>query len=171
MEEQESEAIVKALEADRLRAEDYLLHYDDKRKEYTAHKKMALEVLQSHSSGGHGSLPGKPTENAAIRSADYDNESDEYKWLFAVAVVQNMISERKKIFLDVRRRAESQANKINGKVSWIPWVYTEYGNIVAERYKNASNRSERTMQSWWRELIERVRLIYLKKKSAKNKNF
>lgn len=172
MEPKENDAwILEALAVDRAWAEHVLLHYDELLKDYEKRKAVALIVMQSNVSGGHGSLPGKPTENTAIRSADYDERSNDYQWLRAVRIVEESLSERKKIFLEVRRRAEKQAQKVNGKVSWVSWTYTEYENIMVKRYKKVSNRSERTMRAWWQELVEEVRLVYLKRKSQKNKNF
>lgn len=163
----EARKIAQALEEDKAWAEYALLNYDALYKDYERRKQAALIVLQGAMSGGRGSLPGKPTENMAVRAADYDMRSNDYAWLSAVRIVESSLSKRKKIFLNVRRQAEKHVGRVNGKVPWVAWTYVEYGKILDKRYKKVSNCSERTMKTWWRELVEQVRLVYLKKSKKK----
>ena len=50
-----------AIEEDKKTASDYLLHYAEKMKDYKAAKAEALSRGKGEG-GGHGSMPGAPTE-------------------------------------------------------------------------------------------------------------
>ena len=151
-----------AIDLDKRMASDYLLHYDEKLREYKERKKDALSVKRSEG-GGHSSQPGAPTEQAAIASIAYDEKHDEYYWLKAVEFLQRSMGERKSMFLKCRREADRQLAKAKGHKPWVTLTQTLFTSAIEKRFFDNGNWiSERTVRTYWQSMCSRVVDIHLR---------
>ena len=165
--EQREQEIVKGMEQDRKTAEKFVLNYDNERKTYDDRKQEWLNANNAPAGGkvgGKTNLPGSPTENAAIKVAQYDMEHPEYLWLRAVEIALKTFGERKRIFITVRREADRKAQSYHGKKSWVVFAQRRYSEEIAKRYifDDGGWVSERTIIKWWQQVLERVVEIYLR---------
>ena len=155
----------KDIENDKKTAEVYLLHYPDRLKEYRMRKAGALAKRRNDSGGGGGSMPGAPTEQAAVASISYDERHDEYYWLKAVEVVQRVIGERKSIFLACRREADRRNSHARGQKPWVITTQMLFVEALGERFFDSGQWvSERTVRRYWRDIISKVANIHLRLK-------
>lgn len=167
--EQREQEIVKGMEQDRKTAERFVLNYDNERKEYEDKKQEWLNAnnaLAGEKVGGKTNLPGSPTENAAIKVAQYDMEHPRYLWLRAVEIALKTFGERKRIFIVVRCEAEAKAQIYHGKKSWVVYTQRRFAEELAKRYINDGGNwvSERTIKKWWAQILQRVVEIHLRLK-------
>ena len=177
---EEGLAIIREIDADRRTAERYLLHYPELLKEYETARRVAVKgdpvvdagqppVMapfpdpekgrEENVGGGRGNLPGNPTANRALRSVSYDERQDAYTWLKAVEIVQRSLGERKNIFIDIRRNAEAKAMEVKaqGRPGWVVYCQMQYQSAMEERFlERAQHVSEKTIKTWWGQLIGRV---------------
>ena len=152
------------IEEDKKTASEYLLHYAEKLKEYKAAKADELSKGKSEG-GGHGSMPGAPTEQAAVASVAYDEKHDAYYWLKAVEVVQRAIGERKSIFLACRRDAEKYNEHVKGQRPWVAMTQMLFVRAIERRFFDSGSWiSEKTVRLYWRELIAKVVDLHLRLK-------
>lgn len=167
--EQREQEIVKGMEQDRKTAEQFVLNYDNKRKTYDDRKQEWLNANNAPAGekvGGKTNLPGSPTENAAIKVAQYDMEHPEYLWLRAVEIALKTFGERKRIFITVRREADRRAQSYHGKKSWVVFTQRRYSEEIAKRYifDEGGWVSDRTIKKWWALILDRVVEIHLRLK-------
>ena len=152
------------IEEDKKTASEYLLHYAEKLKEYKAAKADELSKGKSEG-GGHGSMPGAPTEQAAVASVAYDEKHDAYYWLKAVEVVQWAIGERKSIFLACRREAEKYNEHVKGQRPWVVMTQMLFVQAIERRFFDSGNWiSDYTVRKYWHEIIAKVVDIHLRLK-------
>ena len=123
---------------DRKKAEFMLLNYVEELKTYRLKRE---EYVRGTVQGGGGNLPGHPTEAEALRGVKFDETYPAYTWLRAVEFVERGLSERKRIFLDARRKA-SRDKTGRGRRAWL-------------------------VQEMWRYVIDRVVEAYLKLEQKK----
>lgn len=151
-----------AIDADRRKASEMLLHYEQKLADYKAQKEDDLSRNKPHG-GGHGSMPGAPTEAEAVASVSYDEKHDEYYWLKAVEIVQKAIDERKSMFLKCRREADRQLAKAKGHKPWVTLTQTLFTSAIEKRFFDNGNWiSERTVRTYWQSMCSRVVDIHLR---------
>ena len=177
---EEGMAIIREIESDRRTAERYLLHYHQLLKEYEKEKRVALggepvvdngqppviePVEEENLGGGRSSLPGKPTEAKAVRSATYDERHEAYAWLKAVEIVQRSLGERKNIFIEIRRSAETNAMgaKTQGRPGWVAFCQMRYQAAMEERFLDGARYvGERTIREWWNQIIGKVSDVHMR---------
>ena len=56
------------------------------------------------------------------------------RWLITVEMVQEMLGPKKRLFLELRRRAAHQHKTVNGREVWRNYVQTHYANNMAKHY-------------------------------------
>ena len=153
-----------AIDLDKRMASDYLLHYDEKLREYKERKKDALSAKRSEG-GGHSSQPGAPTEQAAIASIAYDEKHDEYYWLKAVEFLQRSMGEHKNMFLRCRREVDRRNEKAKGQKAWVDQTQTLFVDALERRFfDNGQWVSGRTVRRYWHEIIMKAVDIHLRLK-------
>ncbi|BEU87445.1 hypothetical protein TAMA11512_09090 [Selenomonas sp. TAMA-11512] len=153
------------IRADRKRAESMLLNYAEEMKVY--HLKREEYVRGMPAQGGGGNLPGNPTQAEALRGVQFDETYHAYTWLRAVEFVERGLSERKRIFLDARRRA-SRGRANRGRRAWLVVTQRLYCDAMRERFLNTEFFvSERTLQEMWRYVVDRTVEAYLKLEQKK----
>ena len=165
MTNEEGTGVMRAIECDRKTAALYLLHYEERKADYEAARDEYLKK-DGRAGGARGSLPGKPTETLAVKGADYDLQHDEYFWLQAVAIAERTLSDRRLIFLQVRREAEQKKGHLgfrSGRKAWRAYVQAVFPERVEERYwQSEKPLYVSTMQRWWDEMVNTVMLAHSK---------
>ena len=144
---------------DRKQAEAMLLNYTEELKTYRLKRE---EYVRGTVQGGGGNLPGHPTEAEALRGVNFDETYPAYTWLRAVEFVERGLSERKRIFLDARRKA-SRDKAGRGRRAWLVRTQMMYCEAMRERFLNSEFFvGEAVLKDMWRYIIDRVVEAYLK---------
>jgi hypothetical protein len=158
--------IIDSMKNDRMIAEEYLLAYEDKKQEYEDRRAEYLNrniPFDNNMGGGKGNLPGHPVEIAAIRAVQYNMNHDEYLWLKAADITLKTYGERKRIFISCRQEADRHARRWRGRKSWIIYTQRRYNEEIEKRFINARGWvSERTIHTWWAQIVDRVVQIHLR---------
>ena len=149
---------------DRKRAESMLLNYTEELKTYRMQRE---EYVNGGAAGKGGNLPGHPTEAEALRGIEFDETYSAYTWLRAVEFVERGLSERKRIFLDARRKASRQKAG-RGRRAWLVLTQRLYCEAIRERFLNSEFFvSENVLKEMWRYVVDRVVEAYLKLEQKK----
>ena len=144
---------------DRKQAESMLLNYTEELKTYRLQRE---EYVRGTPAQGGGNLPGHPTETEALRGVKFDETYPAYTWLRAVEFVERGLSERKRIFLDARRKA-SRDKAGRGRKAWLVRTQMMYCDAMRERFLNTEFFvSERSLRAMWQYVVDRVVEAYLK---------
>jgi len=151
-------------------AEYFLLNYDVEMQSYENAKSESKFLPCAHdeiSGARRGTMAGHPTEANAIKNINFDEHYPAYTWLKAVEIVQRGLGERKRIFLNVRRRANAR-HKGRGKQAWVAYVQQHYISALQERYFSEMEYiGERTIHAWWSDMIRRVVEIHCRLETAR----
>ena len=151
---------------DRKQAESMLLNYTEELKTYRLQRE---EYVRGTPAQGGGNLPGHPTETEALRGVKFDETYPAYTWLRAVEFVERGLSERKRIFLDARRKA-SRDKAGRGRKAWLVRTQMMYCDAMRERFLNTEFFvSERSLRAMWQYVVDRVVEAYLKLEQKKIK--
>ena len=149
---------------DRKQAESMLLNYAEELKTYRLKRE---EYVRGTVQGVGGNLPGHPTEAEALRGVKFDETYPAYTWLRAVEFVERGLSERKRIFLDARRKA-SRDKAGRGRRAWLVRTQMMYCEVMRERFLNTEFFvSERSLRAMWQYVVDRVVEAYLKLEQKK----
>ena len=145
---------------DRKQAESMLLNYAEELKTYRLQREEYVRGKAMQGSGGN--LPGHPTEAEALRGVKFDETYPAYTWLRAVEFVERGLSERKRIFLDARRKA-ARDRAGRGRKAWLVRTQMIYCEAMQERFLNSEFFvSERVLKDMWRYIVDRTVEAYLK---------
>lgn len=151
---------------DRKQAESMLLNHAEELKTYRLKRE---EYVRGTVQGGGGNLPGHPTETEALRGVKFDETYPAYTWLRAVEFVERGLSERKRIFLDARRKASCDKTG-RGRRAWLVRTQMIYCEAMRERFLNSEFFvGEAVLKDMWRYIIDRVVEAYLKLEQKKIK--
>lgn len=87
-------------------------------------------------------------------------DDDDPLWAEAVKLVEDDLSERRRLFLDVRRRAARRrparrGGRPRGRPAWVVWTQVHFMNEPGGRFL-----SERTVRSWWAAMVSRTVAVY-----------
>lgn len=149
---------------DRKQAEFMLLNYTEELKTYRLQRE---EYVRGTPAQGGGNLPGHPTETEALRGVKFDETYPAYTWLRAVEFVERGLSERKRIFLDARRKA-SRDKAGRGRKAWLVRTQMMYCETMRARFLNTEFFvSERTLRAMWDYIVARTVEAYLKLEQKK----
>ena len=156
--------IADEIRQDRKRAETMLLNYTEELRTYRLQRE---EYVSGGTAGKGGNLPGHPTEAEALRGVKFDETYPAYTWLRAVEFVERGLSERKRIFLDARRKASRQKAG-RGRRAWLVLTQRLYCEAIQERFLNSEFFvSENVLKEMWRYVVDRVVEAYLKLEQKK----
>lgn len=165
----EYEILAREMSEERAKAKRFLIDYEDELYSYEF-KRESYIINRNEFKIKQKSLPPSPTEAIAVANAQYDSENPIYWWLEAVRIVMRTCSNRKQIFILVRREAEKEAPVKKGKKNWIIYTQRRYSEEIQKRYINDMGwLSERTIKAWLRQLIDRVVEVHLRLLLAKYK--
>ncbi len=166
--------LVESMKCDTDTAELYLLSYEKELRQYQDDRR---DYMMSRPSGGvgRGNLPGTPTESQALRGIEYDYNHPAYLWLKAVEVVLRNQGEQKNKFVELRREAEACkaiTHKTGGRPSWVPYLQCKYAAWLSERFIGREYvLSERTIRTWWRDIVNKVVFVKLKLEENRKNSF
>ena len=159
--------IADEIRQDRKRAESMLLNYAEELRTYRLQRE---EYVRGTVQGGGGNLPGHPTEAEALRGVKFDETYPAYTWLRAVEFVERGLSERKRIFIDARRKASRQKAG-RGRRAWLVLTQRLYCEAIRERFLNTEFFvSERTLRAMWDYIVARTVEAYLKLENKLNRH-
>lgn len=160
--------ILAEIKNDNEEAAQWLLYYPGRRRQYYQNR---LEVLGStHSSEIRVKTgPGNQTMQKALKlSALNDAEC----WLETIELVESILGEKKLVFLRVRREAAYIQDRFErGRPAWVVYTQHQYADEMAKRYQSQPEKfwiSERTLKTWWQEIVDLTVRIALKKGLLKN---
>ena len=151
--------IYDGIKEDKKVAEYYLLNYAKELKTYQDAKEefMNYKEQRDENTGGGRAGVGNPTEQIAMKSIEFDSNYPNFRWLKAVEIVQRGLGERKNMFIKVRREAEQLHNIGRGRKGWVVYVQRHYSEEIEKRFIIPEVWiSERTIKTWWQEIIDRT---------------
>ena len=154
----EAQQITEGLKADKRLAEYYLLNFKEEEERYNNAKTEYLtykEDIDENVGGGRSGL-GNPTEQQAFKSIEFDSKSQQLRWLKAVAICRAGLGERKNIFIACRIDAETKAfrNGDRGRKAWVVYTQQHYAQEIEKRFLTHEHVSERTIITWWHNIID-----------------
>ena len=156
---EEAMDIFNGVQEDKKTAEYYLLNFESELKKYHEAKDEFLnyKAERDENTGGGRSGVGNPTEQAAMKSLQFDSTYPGFRWLKAVEIVQRGLGERKNIFIKVRREADRLHHIGKGRKGWTVYVQRRYAEEMEKRFIIPEVWiHEKTLRSWWQEIIDRA---------------
>ena len=165
---QDYSVLANDMQDDRKIAERFILNFEAEQKKYEVAKRDYFESQRHNVEkvGGKGNMPGNPTQAAAIRSAQYDEDNPSYLWLKAVEIALRTFGERKRIFISVRQEAAQRGDYNEnrpGRRAWIVYTQRRYSEEISKRFLNDNGwMSDRTMRTWWAQVIDRIVEVHLR---------
>lgn len=158
----EFDDVIADMREDRKKAEHCILNFEKEKADYEAQKEEYL-ADRKKDSAGRKSMPANPTETIAVISAQYDAEHEAYSWLKAVELALKTFGERKHIFIEVRREAEKHCTGGRGRRGWVIYAQRKYSDEIQKRFLNDMGwLGERTIKSWWHQIISSVVEFHLR---------
>ena len=155
--EGEAARIAQEIERDRKRAEWFVLHWEDER---AAYERAREEYLAK---GSRSRITGKdPTSRAALRAVAFDRRSEAHRWLRAVEIMEQELTEERRLFLVLRRRAERRRGNgfSRGRHGWVVRVQQAFLTEMERRGEPDRYLGERTAKAWWRSIVCRTTEIW-----------
>lgn len=140
---------------------EWLLDYPQRKNAYIE----ALEAIREFtelSSTQYTGLPGgcgvgRPSEEKGLRLVRIGITEEELqlqeKWLEVVELAEQTMSEKKLVFLELRRGAENLELTRGGKHPWVTYVQVRYADWHYRRFGRASVPSRQTMIDWWNAMV------------------
>lgn len=146
-----------SISEDKKAAEYYLLNYEKELRLYESAKCEYIEYKKEEkSAGSRGNKISNPVEREVFKKIEFDRSYVGYRWLKAVEIVQRGLGERKNIFIRVRREAEKNNTytRAKGRKGWVVYVQRRYSEEIESRFIIPEVWvSEKTIRSWWNEII------------------
>lgn len=156
--------IMAAIKKDNKLAEEWLLFYPERRRQYYTDMKSILGATQSLEVSSRCGI-GNPTMAKGVQLTRLMHHE---AWLETVEVVQESLSESKQLFLELRREsAYFQDNGNAGRPPWVEYVQRRYAEEIAVQLGGKLTPSyvhENTIKRWWRELVNLTVNVAFKKK-------
>ena len=155
----EAARIAQEIERDRKRAEWFLLHAQEERAAYErAREEYLAKGSRSRTAGSD------PTSRAALRGLAFDRRSGACRWLRAVEVMEQELTEERRLFLVLRRRAQLRRGNgfARGRHGWVVWVQQEFLAEMERRGVAGRYLGERTVEAWWRGMVFRTAEIWIR---------
>jgi hypothetical protein len=104
-----------------------------------------------------------PTAQKVIK---LDSLKNDELWLTTIKDVEKIVSPQKKVFIEVRRRAEESRNAgiaTVGRPGWVSYTQATYADKIYRMYGYEQVPSERTMMSWWNQIVELTVRVAIKR--------
>ena len=143
--------IIRELTRDKDTAEEWILFYERRKKEYLEDEKYLRESLPvPHDVGSSCTAAKSYTEYKIIRLVDIERAE---KWLLAVELMEETLSPKRRIFLECRR----EAVKYKGKKNWILFVQRTYAERLGALYgrrPECFSIGYQTICTWWNKIID-----------------
>ena len=162
---QDYSVLANDMQDDRKIAERFILNFEAEQKKHEVAKRDYFESQRHNGEkvGGKGNMPGNPTQAAAIRSAQYDEENPSYLWLKAVEIALRTFGERKRIFISVRQEAAHHNIGGRGRHGWVVYTQRRYAEEIEKRFINANGwLGDRRIRDMWRQILDCVVEVHLR---------
>jgi hypothetical protein len=143
-------------------AEEWLLNYDARKKQYYSD----LGYIRDEDSRPEVFIrtgPGNVVMQKVISLAELDRTEN---WLITVELVESLFGPKKKMFLAVRREAKRMNMTVNGREVWRTYVQRHYAEEMSKLYNCPPEKfwlSDRAIMYWWKSMIELTRILALKR--------
>lgn len=130
----------------------WILNYAEKRDSYIAQSASFSELGATAYTGmPHGSEVGDPTLKKGITLIDLEYQK---KWLMVIEKMELTLSDKRKIFLELRRRAELIETSEVGRPGWVGYVQAKYADWHYRQYGKGYPPSKQTMCKWMNDIVD-----------------
>lgn len=151
-----------AIKKENNEASKHLLNYHEELKTYED-KLNNFKVLGAmiYSDMPKGSDVGNPTLNKAIQSNELEYRKN---WLEVVELTESTLSEKKKMFVNLRRLAmDIQFKQEVGRPGWVDYVSCKYSEWHYIKYGIAVQPSKQCMTKWWDDIVQVAARLAIRK--------
>jgi hypothetical protein len=158
-----SSNILEEIKLDNREAAEWLLYYPFRRRQFYKDKQDAICAAVTLPEVLARTGPGNPT---AIRALRLSSLVKYEQWLEVIELVEDLLDEKKQVFLKFRREAAYITKCVKGKPAWVIYVQRHYADEMAKRNNQEPEQywlSEPTMKAWWAQIIELTARVALKK--------
>lgn len=153
--DEEARKIFKDIDADRKQAKHFLLYFNEEWKKYKQERTAYISF-----NGRHNELEShNPTERIAVRGADFDRNSEKFRWLRAVRILEQGMLENEQAFLRARRAAAKikGRNFHSGRPGWVIYTQQKYYDAMEKKTCNGNYwLSEQQIKRWWKKIVSRT---------------
>lgn len=144
----------------------WILNYHEFKQSYIEELAQFSEIGATVNTGlPGGSEVGNPTMKKGIKLVDIEHHK---QWLMSVEQMEQTLSEKKKAFLEFRRRAEvlvvEEEKDGAGRPGWTDYVQVKYAEWFDRRYGNESVPSRQTMTDWMNKMVDATVRIAIRNK-------
>lgn len=133
---------------------DWILNFKERRDSYISDSANFSMLGSTNYSGmPKGSDTGNPTLNKAVTLTELERQK---LWIITIESMESTLSEKRRIFLEFRRRAEALQKEHDspGRPGWVEYVQIRYGEWHEYRYGKGFVPSRHALHKWLNELIE-----------------
>lgn len=150
------------IKAENEKASQWLLDYPQRKNTYieaieNMQEFSALSATEYTGMPGGGKV-GHPAESKGMVLVDFGLQKSELKkqlqWILAVEDTEKTLSEKRLVFLELRRRASHLELNQVGRPAWTAYVQTKYADWHYRKYGRASVPSKQAMISWWNDMVD-----------------
>lgn len=154
--------LLQELDKDYITAEEWLLHYKNRLTQY--YKDLNYISTESHVPGVFVQTgPGNVVLQTVVSLAELEKTE---KWLITVELFRDMLSPKKRLFLELRQKAAKRNKTVNGREVWRSYVQKHYAEEMARMYNGVPEKfwlSDHAITNWWKEIVRLMRLVALKR--------
>ncbi len=155
--------ILQELKSDYDTAEEWLLNYSARRKQYY----QDLNYISNETNRPEVFARSEPA-NVVIQKVISLAELDQTEqWLIVIELVETILSPKKKLFLEMRRKAADKRKMVNGREVWRNYVQRHYADEMVKIYGFTPEKfwlSDNTITNWWSQIVGLAQMIALKKR-------
>jgi hypothetical protein len=145
-------------------ASEWILYYHQRSQLYTKMQNNISALSATQYTGmPHGSGKSDSTVQKVIELEKLKNDE---LWLITIEDIEKIVSPQKKVFIEVRRRAEEFKNDgiaTVGRPGWVSYTQATYADKIYRMYGYEQVPSERTMMSWWNQVVDLAVRVAIKR--------
>lgn len=147
--------------------EEWILSYYERRAAFYAESRYIRDCSYGL---GYGQAEDLASGYMSFQSIQYSELDNMERWLLALEIMWEELPLAKRVFVEQRRRAEKKnqylSRKRKPRVNWALFVQEHYAKEMARKCGGIPEdhwKAERTIKLWWKEIVERARLIAIMK--------
>lgn len=148
--------ILTELANDLVEAEEWLLNYKARLRQW----QQDSNSIREESNAPEVYVRTGPNKNIIIQKVVSLEELNKTEnWLLAVEFFEKTIDYYDRLFLEIRRQAHQKCKEqhVRGRPAWRGYVITKWAESMPDKL------SEDRVSDWWKQLVELMRLIGLKR--------
>lgn len=134
----------------------WILNFANLRNSYIAAAANFSTLGSTNYSGmPKGNDVGNPTLNKAVTLTELERQK---LWIMTIEAMEIILSEKRRTFLEFRRRAEHLQGKQDspGRPGWVGYVQVRYAEWHEQRYGRAYVPNGNVMRCWINEMVDIV---------------